>query len=209
MSAQPSIDVSKLPLSVLDSRSPIWLGNMLLLCIETTMFVLCVACYFYLRMNFGQWPPPRVDNGPPLFESVPNVSPGIVNLVLLMVSCAPMLLADRACIRRNEFLVKVGLTINILMAIGIIVLRFYEFPSLQFRWDDNAYASVVWVIMSLHLAHLLVSTAENGVMAAWVFVKGMDDKHARDIRVTATYWYWIAAIWLPLFGVVYLAPRLI
>ena len=58
-----TIDVSDLPPAVEDHRSPIWWGNLLLLCIETTMFGLLVATYFYLRMNFNQWPPVRSATG--------------------------------------------------------------------------------------------------------------------------------------------------
>jgi hypothetical protein len=35
----------------------------------------------------------------------------------------------------------------------------------------------------------------------------MDIKHARDIRVTAVYWYWIAGTWFLLYFVVYWTPR--
>lgn len=208
MNGPATIDVSKLPPTVMDHRSPIWWGNLLLLCIESTMFVLCVASYFYLRMNFSNWPPPRVDNGPPLYDSAPSLEVPVVNLALILLSCIPMVMVDRACLRRDARTVKIALSLNILMGIGAIILRFYEFPALHFSWDENAYASIVWTILGLHLTHLLVSTTENGIMAAWIFAKGMDDKHARDIRVTATYWYWIAAIWIPLFAVVYFAPRL-
>jgi heme/copper-type cytochrome/quinol oxidase subunit 3 len=209
MNGQATIDVSKLPNSALDHRSPIWWGNILLLCIETTMFVLCVASYFYLRMNFSTWPPPRVENGPPLYDSVPSLGVPLLNLALILLSVVPMVIVDLACLRRDARTVKIALAINILMGVAAIVVRFYEFPALHFSWNDNAYASIVWTILGLHLTHLLVSTTENGLMATWVFTKGMDDKHARDIRVTATYWYWIAAIWLPLFAVIYLAPRFI
>jgi heme/copper-type cytochrome/quinol oxidase subunit 3 len=37
----------------------------------------------------------------------------------------------------------------------------------------------------------------------------MDDKHARDIRIGAIYWYWIAAIWIPLYVIIYFGPRMI
>jgi hypothetical protein len=29
------------------------------------------------------------------------------------------------------------------------------------------------------------------------------------VRVGAVYWYWIAAIWIPLYVIVYFGPRLI
>jgi len=59
----------------------------------------------------------------------------------------------------------------------------------------------------MHLAHLITGTCENVIMTVWIFFKGMDDKHARDIRVTGVYWYWIVVIWVLLYIVVYWVPR--
>jgi cytochrome c oxidase subunit III len=60
----------------------------------------------------------------------------------------------------------------------------------------------------MHLLHLITGTWENGLMAAWICTHGMDDKHARDVRVGAGYWYWIASIWLLLYGLVFWGPRI-
>jgi len=43
----------------------------------------------------------------------------------------------------------------------------------------------------------------------WTFIKGVDDKHALDLTVTAVYWYWIVGMWVLLFPLIYIAPRLI
>jgi heme/copper-type cytochrome/quinol oxidase subunit 3 len=54
---------------------------------------------------------------------------------------------------------------------------------------------------------LITGTCENSLMAAWIFSHGMDDKHARDIRTTAAYWYWIAGVWVVLYTLVFWGPR--
>jgi len=90
-----------------------------------------------------------------------------------------------------------------------LVLRAFEFPALRFRWDDNAYGSIVWTIVGTHLLHLLVMTLEVAVILHYIHRKGMDDKHARDVRVTAWYWYWVALVWVPLYALVFLGPRVL
>jgi cytochrome c oxidase subunit 3 len=200
-----TIDVSALPPHVMDHRSPIWWGNTLLLCIETTMFALLVGTYFYLRMNFEHWPPPRPEFH--LFNTKPDLGFSTANLILILVSVIPMALVDRACLRRNVRFVKLGMLVMVLVGLGTIALRFLEFSGLKFRWDDNAYAAVVWTTVGMHLLHLVTGTAENFIMTLWVWLKGMDDKHARDIRVGAAYWYWIAGIWVPLYVIIYFGPR--
>jgi heme/copper-type cytochrome/quinol oxidase subunit 3 len=172
------------------------------------MFGILIASYLYYRnIDFDQWPPPSVNRFPPIYNPVPDLDLPIANFVLLLVSVIPMAITDWACLKRKVATVKVGFAWAIILGIAIIVLRFYEFPCLKFRWDDNAYASTIWLIVGMHLTHLIVATCENILLATWLFTKGLDDKHARDIRVCAVYWYWIAGIWIILGGLVYIGPR--
>jgi cytochrome c oxidase subunit 3 len=208
MNSRATIDVSRLPANALDHRSPIWWGNFLLLLIETTMFALLIATYFYLRQNFRQWPPPRADGFRLMLHPLPSLGVSTLNLIIIVASFLPMFWVDRACLKRNVLAIRIGLLICILLGIVAIIVRFLEFRALHFRWDENAYAATVWTILGMHLAHLITATVENGIMTAWVFAKGLDDKHARDIRVTAVYWYWVIGIWILLYGIVFVGPRL-
>jgi cytochrome c oxidase subunit 3 len=208
MNGRPLIDVSSLPKSVMDHRSPIWWGNLWLLVIETTMFAVAIATYLYFRVvDFDLWPPPRVDQMPVLYHPVPDLGVATVNLGIILLSLLPMIYVDRACLEKNQTAVKFGLVICLLFGLGAIALRFIEFQAIHFRWNDNAYASTVWLLMGLHLAHLITATSENAIMTAWIFAKGMDTKHARDVRVTAVYWYWVVGIWILLYGLIYWVPR--
>src|SRR4051794_26545992 len=103
MRPENTIDVSGLEAHVLDHRSPVWWGNILLLFIETTMFGLLVATYFYLRMNFGEWPPPRPEKS--LYATDPKLFFATANTILLILSCAPMGIADWAALHRKVELV--------------------------------------------------------------------------------------------------------
>ncbi|HEY0368370.1 MAG TPA: cytochrome c oxidase subunit 3 [Chthoniobacterales bacterium] len=200
-----TLDVSDLEPHVMDHRSPIWWGNVMLLCIETTMFALLVASYFYIHMNYAAWPPPRPENSN--YRTNPDLGFATINLLIILASVVPMAIVDKACLRRDLRTVQRGMLIMVLIGLVTIALRFLEFNALQFRWDDNAYAGIVWTTVGMHLLHLVTGTAENLLMCLWVWIKGMDDKHARDIRVGCVYWYWIAAIWIPLYVIIYFGPR--
>jgi heme/copper-type cytochrome/quinol oxidase subunit 3 len=208
MKAYATIDVSDLPPDTMDHRSPIWWGNLLLLVIETTMFAITIAAYFYLRIvDFDSWPPSQVNTQPPVYHPVPALLMPTLNLVILLVSFAPMLWASRACLKQNTRAVTIGLVLTVLLGILSTVVRFYEFPGIHFKWNDNAYASIVWLLLGLHLAHIITATAENSLMTVWVMLKGLDHKHARDVRVTATYWYWVVGMWVLLYILIYWGPR--
>lgn len=205
---QPLLDVSRLPSAALDHRSPIWWGNTLLLLIETTMFALMVGAYYYVRQNFNVWPPPT-NNGPwALLRPAPTLSLPLISLIVLTISAGAAILADVAAFRRNAALAKLGMSLLVLFTGALIWMRFREFLYLNCRWDDNAYASIIWTIMGMHLLHFFVAAAEGLIMTIWLFVHGLDDKHARDMHCLAIYWYWIVVIWWILFGVIFYSPRL-
>jgi heme/copper-type cytochrome/quinol oxidase subunit 3 len=64
------------------------------------------------------------------------------------------------------------------------------------------------MILGMHLLHLVIALGESIIMTAWIFLKGLDTKHARDVRVTAVYWYWVVGTWVPLYLIIFLGPRL-
>lgn len=203
----PTIDVSHLPPDTMDHRSPIWWGNLLLLFIETTMFALLVGAYFYLRGNFAAWPPPQSNLPIGLHSTNPDLLIPTLNLAVLVVSLVPAILTDRFALKLRCLPAEVALALTIAFGLAAIVLRFHEFSAFKFRWDDNAYGSVVWTITGLHLLHLFVAVAELSIMLAWILAHGLDQKHARDIRVTAVYWYWIVGVWVVLYTILFPGPR--
>jgi heme/copper-type cytochrome/quinol oxidase subunit 3 len=208
MSAQrTTLDVSGLPKHGFDTKTQLWWGNLWLLCIETTMFGLVVAAYFYFRQNFITWPPPHTDSPPYLFEPVPSLLLPTINLAVIILSVLPMAWADAAARRLDRRAVKIALLLVMLFGTTATVLRFYEFRSLVWSWDSNAYGSISWTILALHLLHLVVGTLEDVFLFTWVMWRPLDENHALDITVTAVYWYWVVGTWLLLYPVVYLSPR--
>ena len=206
---QTPLDVSELPPIAFDTQSTLWWGNTLLLMIETTMFGILVALYFNVVQNTSPFPPPRVDRLPVLYDSAPDLTLPAIGLIVLLVSLVPGIWLDVAARRRNVSQIKIGLVITLTFNIAAIIIRYYEYDSLHFKWNDNAYGSVTWMILGMHMLHLIVLGCEDVYLLVWTFVKGIDDKHALDLTVTAVYWYWIVGIWIPLFLLVYILPRAI
>jgi cytochrome c oxidase subunit 3 len=207
MALRATIDVADLPESAFGARSPLWWGNTLMLFIETTMFALLGATYFYLRMNFTSWPPTQPNTQPPLYHPLPNLWASTAVLAVLLASCIPMVITHRGALNMNSSLVRIGLVLSILAGIAACALRFFEFKTIHFSWDDNAYGSIVWMILGMHLFHILAATLEAIVMASYVLRHPLDDKHAVDITLTAIYWYWVTGMWVIFYLIVYWSPR--
>ena len=204
----PMLDVSKLPESAFDWRDPVWWGNTLLIMIETVTMSIAIASYFYIRRNFEVFPPPKVDISPPVFNTEPRLMWGTINLVLMILSCGLMWVIDQYARRQRRMPVLIGLIVMLLVGLATCAIRYGEFHSVIFWWNDNAYASVVWLILGTHATYLLAATVEFGVMLSWVVLRQLDEHHALDVTLCGGYWYWTTAVYVIAYGVIYFGPRL-
>src|SRR4051794_35767150 len=73
-------DLSELPTSGFGSKSPVWWGTLAFIALEGTGFVLTIAMYLYLAAINPSWP---------LNAAVPDLLPGTVVTLLLLVSLVP------------------------------------------------------------------------------------------------------------------------
>jgi cytochrome c oxidase subunit III len=206
---QRVLDVSQLPATEFDERSPLWWGNTIGLFIETAMFGILIAIYITVAMNTSPFPPVRADRLPVLRDSSPDLFLPVIGLIVLLASLAPGIWLDISARRRNVGAIKIGLIVTLSFNIAAFIIRYYEFDSLHFKWNENAYGSITWMLLGMHMLHIIVLGIEDIYLLTWTFTKGVDEKHALDLTVTAVYWYWIVGIWVLLFPLIYLTPRFI
>jgi heme/copper-type cytochrome/quinol oxidase subunit 3 len=191
-----------LPDHAFSHHAPIWWGNLLMIFIEGTAFAILAASYFYIRRNFDAWPPPHT--------ALPALGVSSINLLVITISAAPFWYAAR--LAREEakpLVIGLWLTLGVVFGIVAIVLRGFEFAALHTRWDSNAYGSITWTILAVHLAHLLAGTLETFLIALVMFVGPVEKKHYTDATVMAVYWYFIVISWVALYLIVFIAPRFI
>ena len=201
------LDVSHLPDHAWDSHAPVWWGNLLAILIETTTVGIMLVTYFYLRRNFGQWPPAQVHQFPVNPDPNPYLFWGTLNVVLIVGGCVPMYICDMAARRKDQPRVQFWLGLMLVLTIVCTWFRFYEFGAMHYMWNENAYGSAVWWMLGLHLTYLLAAGAEFLIMWAWVMLHPLDDKHALDITLGGGYWYWTAATWVLMYLTLYWSPR--
>jgi cytochrome c oxidase subunit III len=203
---QPTLDVSHLPENAFDARAPLWWGNLLMIFIETATVLILLTSYYYVRRNYDVWPPPRPEY-PALLDTRPDLGAATLNTVLLVGSCLPMYLTDLAARAKRRWPTTAGLAILFLISGISSWVRFYEFPAIKFSWGDNAYASIVWTMLGLHLIYIITGAMEFLIMIAWLMTHDIDDKHALDVTLAGGYWYWVAGIWVLIYVTIYFAPR--
>lgn len=202
MRTRAVLDVHDLPEHAFGHRAPIWWGTVGLAVIEGTMFVLAMATYLYLRVDSPTWPPLRTPN--------PDLLIPTVNLVVLLVSVAPMVWADLLA-RRGASVgrVRLALVVATILGFASLALRWFEFDAFHVRWDTNAYGSIVWAILGLHMAEILASVLEDAVFVVYTFRYPLDEKHRVDVSTSAVFWYFVVGIWVPLYVMLYFTPRLV
>jgi cytochrome c oxidase subunit III len=196
--AAPGLDVSNLPTYAYGHRSLMWWGTVGIMVIEGTVFAIAIAMYFYIRTRVEYWPPSA---------AAPDLLWGSLNTLVLLLSLAPNQWAKKAAEKENLPQARIALLLGLAFAIAFLVVRVFEFRTLNVRWDTNAYGSIVWMLLGLHTTHLLTDTLDTVVLTVLMFTGPLEGKRFVDVSENALYWYFVVLAWLPLYAVIYLAPR--
>jgi len=196
--SRPALDVSALPEYGFGNRSPIWWATVCLIAIEGMAFALTVVTYLYLKGRAPHWPP----GVPP-----PYLLWGTINTVLMVLSAVPNQLAKSAAERFDLGKVRLWMVVCIAFAVAFNIIRIFEFASLNVWWDENAYGSVVWLLLGLHTTHIVTDLLDTIVLAVLMFTGPLEEKRFVDVSENAFYWYFVIAAWLPIYAFIYIAPR--
>ena len=200
MKDRPVIDVSGLPAYAFGHRSILYWGLLAMIALEGMVFIVLIAAYFYMRQYFDEWPP----SVPP-----PDMTYGTVNTIVLLASIIPNVIYKRASEREDLRKVRIWLVVAAVFAVAFIVIRAFEFRSLNCSWDTNAYGSVVWTLLGAHTIHLITDFIDTVVLIVLMFTSMVNGKRFVDVSENAFYWYFVVAAWIPIYVVIYFGPYLI
>ena len=193
-------DVSALPNHAFGRDSILWWGTLGFMAIEGTGFILAIAAYFYLMREVPRWPPGNIPPPGPLYGSLLTA--------VLLVSALPNHWAKQAGLRQDLRGSLLWMGVVLLMGVGALVLRGFEFTTLNIRWDSNAYGSILWVLLGLHTTHLGTDVGDTAVLLAALLRGHVTPRRFTDVTENCDYWYFVVLAWLPVYAVLYLVPRL-
>lgn len=200
MSAPSTFDASRLPSTTFGHRDIVWWGTAAFLAIEGTTLFVCVVAYLYLARNEATWPPEHTLR-PDLFWPT-------VHVALLVLSNVVAFLADKAARRFELPTLRRWLGVLLAVAAVSVALRWQDMLALNVRWDANAYGSVVWFTAGFHATLIAAELGEIAVMLGLLSSSRREDKHFTDASDVAFYWYWLTGSWVPLYLMLYVAPRI-
>jgi heme/copper-type cytochrome/quinol oxidase subunit 3 len=195
---RPVLDVSALPRAVFGHQGLIWWGTAGYMVIEGSIFVIVLVVYFYLRLQVSDWPP-----------SLPNpgIGYGTANLLVALISVWPAYVAKRKAEQFDLRGVRIWLGILTLLGFVTVALRVGEYFSLNCRWDDNAYGSITWVLLSAHSVHLATDVGDSAVLLALAFLGPNTRRRFVDYSENSLYWFFVVCWWVVIYLTIYFAPR--
>ena len=198
MKDRPVLDVSGLPPYAFGHRSLLWWGTLWMIVIEGMVFALAIVTYFYLRNRSTVWP----FGAPP-----PDLLYGTINTVIMLASAIPNEWLKKKSEKEDLRAVRIGLVICLVLSIVFLVVRVYEFKTLNCKWDTNAYGSAVWSLLGFHTVHLLTDTLDTAVITVLMFTSRIEGRRFVDVSEYCFYWYFVVLTWIPIYTVIYLVPR--
>lgn len=200
MNEGATLDLSHLPPHGLGTASVSWWGTLAFMLIEGTGFALSIVVYLYLMSVAQRWP---LDAPPP------DLPAGTTLTALLVASLIPNTFLARWARNQDLLKVRIGLIVMSLLGTAPLILRAFEFPAMHIKWDQNAYGSIVWVMLGLHTTHILTDLVETLVLTCLMFSRHGDNaRRFGDVSDNTMYWNFVVATWLPMYACLYWVPRL-
>jgi cytochrome c oxidase subunit III len=194
-------DVADLPTHKFGPSSLTWWGIMAFMIIEGAAFALAFAAYFFLMGHEQGWPPEG--------REAPNLIAGTLFTVLILLSEIPNTAIKKAANAHDTLTVRALLPLMVAIGIVLLVIRGFEFNSLNVRWTDDAYGSIVWALLLLHTTHILTDWYDTAVLAALMqTTEGFEGRRLVDVDENSIYWRYVWLLWLPIYLMIYWVPRL-
>ena len=201
MSDGRTLDVSTLPPGAFGSRALTFWGTLGIVVIEGTAFALAIGAYFFLVTRSPAWPPDGV--------APPDLRWGTLNTLILLASLIPNELTRRAGEHVDLGRVRIWMVVCLAFAATFNVVRAFEFANLNVAWNRDAYGSIVWLLLGLHTTHIVTDFLDSAVLTALMFKGPIEEHRFVDVEENAVYWYFVVLTWLPIYGVIYWAPRVL
>jgi heme/copper-type cytochrome/quinol oxidase subunit 3 len=194
-------DVAELPTYKFGPSSLTWWGIIGFMVIEGAAFALTFGVYFFLMGHEQGWPPEG--------RRPADLLAGTLFTIFILLSEIPNTVIKKAA--REGDVPTIRSLMPIMVAIGVILIaiRAFEFNSLNCRWTDDAYGSVIWALLLLHTTHIMTDWFDTVVL--WLLIRtplAYEGRRQVDVDENSMYWRYVWLLWIPIYLMIYWVPRL-
>ena len=194
-------DLSDLPTHKFGPSSLTWWGIIGYMIVEGGFFFLAFAAYFFLMGHEQGWPPEG--------RKAPDLLAGTLFTIIVLLSEIPNTAIKKAAREGDVPTIRRLMPVIIGAGVVLLIVRGFEFNSLNVRWTDDAYGSIIWALLFLHTTHLLTDWGDTIVL--WALMKtplGYEGRRLVDTDENSLYWRYVWLLWIPIYIMIYWIPRL-
>lgn len=166
----------------------------LVLGIESVFFVMMLVSYAALRDQVS-WSLPH---------TLTRLIIPLVNTVVLLISALTAWQSTRAVRTNKQIALRNGLMITLLLGLIFVIGQVYEFSHAGFRIDDQAFGGVFFTLMVFHAVHLLAGVVFLALNYVRARLGDFSSNRYEAVELGNLFWYYVTAVWLLLFVVLYL-----
>jgi cytochrome c oxidase subunit III len=194
-------DVADLPTHKFGPSSLTWWGVMGFMVIEGAGFALAFAAYFFIMGHEQGWPPEG--------RAAPGILAGTLFTIIMILSEIPNTVVKKAANAGDVPAIRRLLPVMTAIGALLLVIRGFEFNSLNCRWTDDAYSSIIWALLLLHTGHILTDWLDTVVLCALMFTdEAYEGRRQVDVDENSMYWRYVWLLWIPIYLMIYWVPRL-
>ena len=194
-------DVADLPTHKFGPSSLTWWGILGYMVIEGAAFGLAFAAYFFLMGHEQGWPPEG--------REPPTLVAGTLFTIVILLSEIPNTAIKKAANEADVAAIRSLMPVMAGVGVILLIIRAFEFNSLNCLWTDNAYSSIVWALLLLHTAHIVTDWFDTVVL--WALIRtplAYEGRRQVDVDENALYWRYVWLLWIPIYLMIYWVPRL-
>ncbi|MCS6769868.1 MAG: heme-copper oxidase subunit III [Candidatus Caldarchaeum sp.] len=167
---------------------------------EVALFGAGFGSYFLIRSSFPVWPPP---DAPHLDDFIPRLQ-----TFMLLFSSLAIEYATYSVKRDRLGAVLGGVVATALFGTGFLVLKLgVEWPhlifDLGFTPDTGVYASMFYILLGAHGAHVFGGVVALGVVAWRAKLRQFSSHSYGLLESVSIYWHFVHLVWLLLFAFIY------
>jgi cytochrome c oxidase subunit 3 len=167
----------------------------LVLSIETVLFGTLIMAYLFLRTG-GSTIPFVHPTSSDLWISAGNT-------MILLLSAVFVWMSQRAIAANDDRRLQTYLSMTFFLGAVFIAGQIFEFNHSGMHVDDSAFGGVFFALISFHASHVLAGMTILGLNTVRARL-GDFNSHQHDAIIVGTwFWYYVIAVWLILFFVLY------
>jgi cytochrome c oxidase subunit III len=167
----------------------IWLGS------EFMFFSGLFAAFFTIRAHASVWPPPGTHL---------DTYQALVFTFVLLASSPTMQLGVWAQERGERAKARFWVVVSLLLGAAFLGNQAYEWKTLPFRPDTNAYGSLFYIMSGLHGLHVLLGLFAMIFLLIRMSGPRGDAGETPVFQAVSYYWHFVDIVWIGLFSALFL-----